>query len=99
MDLPDGGAVVRAGRIEEQLHEWGRWLHDALFGAPQNLAPEHRDQENRALLGRPGRLVPALPLPARAGRGPAPTQPPNRHRRRATRFQAGPTLCWIRSLI
>ncbi|MCG6861767.1 MAG: hypothetical protein LJE70_10885 [Chromatiaceae bacterium] len=31
MDLPDGGAVVRANRIEERLKQWGRRLHDALF--------------------------------------------------------------------
>jgi hypothetical protein len=33
MDLPDGGAAVRAQRIEGRLDEWGRGLHDALFGA------------------------------------------------------------------
>ena len=27
MDLPDGGAVVRAERIEAALAEWGRRLH------------------------------------------------------------------------
>src|SRR5947207_3373728 len=31
LDLPDGGAVVRAGGVERQLHEWGRRLYDALF--------------------------------------------------------------------
>ena len=41
MDLPDGGAVVRAGAIEQQLHQWGHRLYGALFAAP----------ENRALLG------------------------------------------------
>src|SRR2546425_9404527 len=38
MDLPDGGAVVRATAIEQQLHQWGRWLHDALFATPENRA-------------------------------------------------------------
>src|SRR5436189_3975640 len=36
MDLPDGGAVVRAEGIERQLHQWGRRLCDALFAAPEN---------------------------------------------------------------
>jgi hypothetical protein len=31
MDLPDGGAVVRAQRIERELERWGRELYDALF--------------------------------------------------------------------
>ena len=38
MDLPDGGAVVRAEAIEAQLRHWGRRLHAALFGAPENRA-------------------------------------------------------------
>src|SRR4051812_11532562 len=38
MDLPDGGAVVRAQRVEGNLDEWGRKLHDALFVAPENRA-------------------------------------------------------------
>ncbi len=38
MDLPDGGAVIRAGGIETQLNEWGRRLYDALFAAPENRA-------------------------------------------------------------
>ncbi len=38
MDLPDGGAVVRAQRIEKNLDVWGRKLHDALFTAPENRA-------------------------------------------------------------
>ena len=33
MDLPDGGAVARARRIEGDLNEWGRMLYDALFAA------------------------------------------------------------------
>ena len=36
MDLPDGGAVIRATGIEQQLHQWGRRLHDELFAAPEN---------------------------------------------------------------
>ncbi len=40
MDLPDGGAVIRAQGIERDMQVWGRRLHDELF------APE----ENRALL-------------------------------------------------
>lgn len=32
MDLPDGGAVVRAQRIERELDRWGR-MYDALFTA------------------------------------------------------------------
>jgi hypothetical protein len=40
MDLPDGGAVVRAQRIEVQLKDWGRKLYDALF----------KDGDNRELL-------------------------------------------------
>ena len=38
MDLPDGGAVIRATGIEQQLHQWGRRLHDALFAASENNA-------------------------------------------------------------
>ncbi|NRF65442.1 CHAT domain-containing protein [Aquincola sp. S2] len=38
MELPDGGAVVRAERIEANLSKWGRQLHDALFSAPENKA-------------------------------------------------------------
>ncbi len=33
MDLPDGGAVVRAQRIELELERWGREFYDALFSA------------------------------------------------------------------
>jgi len=36
MDLPDGGAVIRAERIERHLEIWGRTLHDALFTADEN---------------------------------------------------------------
>ncbi len=42
MDLPDGGAVIRAQRIERELEQWGSQLYDALFTAA----------ENRALLSR-----------------------------------------------
>lgn len=38
MELPDGGAVVRAKRIERNLGDWGRRLYDALFAAPENRA-------------------------------------------------------------
>jgi tetratricopeptide (TPR) repeat protein len=36
MDLPDGGAVVRARRIEGDLTRWGHTLYEALFGAEEN---------------------------------------------------------------
>ena len=36
MDLPDGGAVTRARRIEVDLERWGHTLHDALFTAREN---------------------------------------------------------------
>jgi tetratricopeptide (TPR) repeat protein len=36
MDLPDGGAVVRAQRIEGELDRWGRRLYDALFTVTDN---------------------------------------------------------------
>ena len=38
MELPDGGAVVRAQRIEARLAQWGRQLHAAIFAAPENAA-------------------------------------------------------------
>jgi hypothetical protein len=38
MELPDGGAVVRAGHIEADLLTWGQRLHDAIFAAPENQA-------------------------------------------------------------
>jgi tetratricopeptide (TPR) repeat protein len=38
MDLPDGGAVVRAARIERNLYAWGRKLHDSLFSPEDNRA-------------------------------------------------------------
>jgi tetratricopeptide (TPR) repeat protein len=42
MELPDGGAVTRAERIERSLEIWGRKLYDALFSA----------EENRSLVSR-----------------------------------------------
>lgn len=38
MDLPDGGAVTRARRLEAKLDEWGRRMYDALFGVDANAA-------------------------------------------------------------
>jgi len=32
LDLPDGGAVVRAHRVEQEIGAWGRRLYTALFG-------------------------------------------------------------------
>ena len=51
MDLPDGGAVVRAQGVERQVTEWGDRLHRAVFEAPENAellktllaAPEPRE--------------------------------------------------------
>src|SRR3954447_10647730 len=40
MDLPDGGSLVRAHRVEEALKRWGRSFYDALF----------KDGDNRELL-------------------------------------------------
>lgn len=39
MDLPDGGAVIRAGSMERRLSQWGRTLHDTIFlpGANRDL--------------------------------------------------------------
>ena len=36
MDLPDGGAVIRAQRIEKNLDEWGRRLYEVLFAVQDN---------------------------------------------------------------
>jgi len=36
LDLPDGGAVIRAQRIERDLSRWGRQLFDALFTEADN---------------------------------------------------------------
>jgi tetratricopeptide (TPR) repeat protein len=33
MELPDGGAVIRAQRIERELEQWGSRLYDTLFTA------------------------------------------------------------------
>jgi hypothetical protein len=38
MDLPDGGSVIRAQRIEARLTEWGHRLHDAIFKSGPNKA-------------------------------------------------------------
>ena len=69
MDLPDGGAVTRAAGIEQQLHQWGRRLHEALFAAPENRAllkqlldsPEPREltiaTDQSALLRLPWELL------------------------------------------
>ncbi len=38
LELPDGGAVIRAQRIEADLLLWGQRLHDAIFSAGQNQA-------------------------------------------------------------
>jgi tetratricopeptide (TPR) repeat protein len=60
MDLPDGGAVVRAERIERNLERWGRALHDALFTAAEN-----RDLLLRLLAGpEPRELTIATREPA-----------------------------------
>lgn len=52
MDLPDGGAVVRAQRIERELDQWGRRLHDALFTVTDN-----RDFLKELLAGPEPRLL------------------------------------------
>ncbi len=69
MDLPDGGAIVRAKGIEERLEEWGRKLHDAIFGTEENCglkelllsAPAPREltiaTEDPALLRLPWELM------------------------------------------
>lgn len=36
MDLPDGGAVVRAYNVESRLKDWGRKLHDSVFASETN---------------------------------------------------------------
>jgi len=38
MELPDGGAVVRAERIETDIANWGHRLQAAIFAAPENRA-------------------------------------------------------------
>jgi hypothetical protein len=69
MDLPDGGSVVRAQRVEGKLREWGRELHDAVFTAPSNRklieqlldSPEPRvlsiGTDDAALLRLPWELI------------------------------------------
>ena len=51
MDLPDGGAAVRAERVEHRLGEWGRRLFDAVF--PDG----RRDPINALLAGAAPRLL------------------------------------------
>ena len=69
MDLPDGGAVIRAQGVEEQIRLWGKRLHDAVLGAPENAillktlldAPEPREltiaTDRSALLRLPWELM------------------------------------------
>ena len=52
MDLPDGGSVVRARRIEQQLRTWGRTLYDALFDRG-----EHRELLLELMDGAASRLL------------------------------------------
>ncbi len=59
MDLPDGGAVVRAGRIEKNLGEWGRRLYEALFSIADN-----REFLRELLAGPEPRLTVATRDPA-----------------------------------
>jgi len=60
MDLPDGGSVIRAQRIERELDQWGRLLYDALFSDPDN-----RDALKELLAGpEPRRLTIATRDPA-----------------------------------
>ena len=46
MELPDGGAVTRAQRIEKRLDDWGRRLYDALFADAANAASPFDDLLN-----------------------------------------------------
>lgn len=69
MELPDGGAVVRAAQIEADLLTWGRQLHDAIFSAGESraaldrllAAPEPREltiaTSDPALLRQPWELM------------------------------------------
>ncbi len=60
MDLPDGGAVIRAQRIERDLGHWGRRLYDVLFTVADN-----RDFLRELLAGpEPRRLTIATRDPA-----------------------------------
>ena len=36
LDLPDGGSVIRAEKIERSLHDWGRRLYKSVFGDANN---------------------------------------------------------------
>ena len=65
MDLPDGGAVVRARRIEQSLDAWGRRLYDAVFGPAPNrelLAAVQQAVGTRTLTVATGELA-VLRLP------------------------------------
>ena len=42
MDLPNGGAGVRAAAVEADLAEWGRRLHEAILSAPETDAALQR---------------------------------------------------------
>ena len=35
IDLPDGGAVLRAQAVEKQIESWGHQLHAAIFAAAE----------------------------------------------------------------
>ncbi|MBI3270571.1 MAG: tetratricopeptide repeat protein [Planctomycetes bacterium] len=52
MDLPDGGALVRAERVERAMEDWGRRLFDAVFKDGDNrefLLQLRREPEPRLL--------------------------------------------------
>jgi hypothetical protein len=52
MDLPTGGALVRAARIERSLDDWGRKLFEAVFGGG-----DHRELFNALVDGDAPRLL------------------------------------------
>src|SRR4051812_28345952 len=52
MELPTGGSVVRAARIEQALGAWGKKLFDAVFGGG-----DHRELYNALLDGPAPRLL------------------------------------------
>lgn len=72
MDLPDGGAVVRATRSEEQLQTWGQRWQAALFSAPENSALR------QALLAgpEPRELPNATPTPPARSANPSTSRKP-----------------------
>lgn len=69
MDLPDGGAVVRAKRVERDLDAWGKKLYEALFPSEESrqllerllASPEPREltiaTQDAALLRLPWELL------------------------------------------